>query len=131
MEIKHLDIIEVYFIHEKMLETGGGQSGIRDFSLIHSAVERPKTSFGEKMLYPNIWFQAAALIQSLIKNHAFNDGNKRTGYFSTLRFLNINNYDIKVTKQELIEFTIKIDVNNLNIETIAHWFKSHSKKHRK
>jgi len=130
MQIKYLDIVEVYFIHEKMLETGGGRSGIRDFTLIHSAVERPKASFGEKMLYSNIWSQAAALIQSLIKNHAFNDGNKRTGFFSTLRFLNINNYNIKATKQEIIEFTIKIDVNNLNIETIAHWLKFHSKKIR-
>lgn len=130
MEIKYLDIVEVYFIHEKMLEIGGGRSGIRDFTLIHSAVERPKASFGEKMLYSNVWFQAAALIQSLIKNHAFNDGNKRTGFFSTLRFLNINNYDIKATKQEIIEFTLKIDAENLNLETIAHWLKFHSKKIR-
>jgi len=77
MEIKYLEIDEVYNIHEKMLKVGGGRFGIRDFTLIHSAVERPKASFAGRMLYHDIWFQAAALIQSLIKNHPFEDGNGR------------------------------------------------------
>src|SRR3989344_2783121 len=98
MEIKYLEIEEVYNIHSKMIDIGGGREGIMDFNLLHSAIERPKASFGGKFLYQDIWHQAAALIQSLIKNHPFEDGNKRTGFFSTLRFLNINGYDITSTK---------------------------------
>lgn len=128
MKIKYLDIAEVYSIHEKMLEIGGGRSGIKDFTLIHSAVERPKASFGGKMLYQNIWLQAAALIQSLIKNRPFEDGNKRCGFFSTLRFLNINGYDIEATKNQIVSFVLSIDIKNLSLNEISLWLKKHSKK---
>ena len=128
METKYLEIDEVYNIHEKMLEVGGGRSGIRDFTLIHSAVERPKASFAGKVLYQNIWFQAAALIQSLIKNHPFKDGNKRTGFFSMLRFLNINGFDITATKKEIVRFALDIDVRKLSLNKISSWLKNHSKK---
>lgn len=128
MEIKYLDISEVYEIHEKMLKIGGGRSGVRDFTLIHSATERPKASFSGKLLYSNIWFQSAALIQSLIKNHPFEDGNKRTGFFSTLRFLNINGWDIKANEGKIYEFVLQIDTKNLPLEQISSWLKKHAKK---
>lgn len=128
MEIRYLDISIVYEIHERMIKIGGGRSGVRDFTLIHSAVERPKASFGGKLLYSNIWFQAAALIQSLIKNHPFNDGNKRTGYFSVLRFLNINGWNIKADKEENYEFVLQVDIINLSLEKISLWLKNHAKK---
>ena len=128
--IVYLDIAEAYLIHEKMIEIGGGREGIRDFTLLHSAIERPKASFGGKLLYANIWLQAASLIHSLIKNHPFNDGNKRTGFFTTLRFLSLNNYDIKASKKEIIIFCIEIDTKNLSLKQISDWFKKNSKKIR-
>lgn len=130
MEIKYIEIDEVYNIHEKMLKVGGGRTGIRDFTLIHSAVERPKASFAGRMLYQNIWFQASALIQSLIKNHPFEDCNKRTGFFSMLRFLNINGYDIEATKKEIVKFALDIDIKKLSLKQISIWLKKHSKKIR-
>lgn len=128
MEVEYLDIAEVYEIHEKMLKIGGGRSGVRDFTLIHSAVERPKASFSGRLLYADIWIQASALIQSLIKNHPFEDGNKRTGFFSTLRFLNINGWDIKGNEEEIYDFALQIDTKNLSLNQIAVWLKKHSKK---
>ena len=125
--MKYLDIGEVYLIHEKMIEVGGGRAGVSDYRLIHSAVERPKATFAGKPLYLTIWLQSAALIHSLIKNHPFSDGNKRTGFFSTLRFLNINGYDIKATKEEIVKFTLTIDTKRLSIEDISSWLESHSK----
>jgi len=130
MEIKFLDIVEVYEIHERMIKIGGGRPGVRDFTLIHSAVERPKMSFAGKLLYPDIWLKAASLIQSLIKNHPFEDGNKRTGFFSTLRFLNINGYDIKPDKKDIVNFVLQIDTKNLSLQQISLWFKKHVKKVR-
>ncbi len=128
MELNYLGIEEVYNIHLRMLKVGGGREGVRDFTLIHSAVERPKASFGGKLLYPDIWYQAAALIQSLIKNHPFEDGNKRTGFFSTLRFLNINGYNIKATKKEIVLFALDVDIKKLSLKQISSWLKKHSKK---
>ncbi len=128
MRIIYITIEECYLIHEKMIEIGGGRGGVRDFTLLHSAIERSKASFGGKDLYPDIWTKGAALIHSLIKNHPFNDGNKRTGFFTTLRFLNINGYDITASRKEIVEFALSIDVRNLNLEEIASWLKKHAKK---
>ena len=130
MKMNYLAIDEVIAIHERMLEIGGGRQGIRDFTLIHSAIERPKATFAQRDLYPTIWLKAAAIIQSLIRNHPFNDGNKRTGYFTTLRFLNQNGYDLKATKTEIIHFTLNIDVHRPDIENISSWLKKHTKKSR-
>lgn len=126
--IKYLDIVEVYLIHERMIKIGGGRSGIRDFALVHSAVERPKATFGGQSLYPDIWHQGAALIQSLIKNHPFNDGNKRTGFFSLMRFLEINGYQIKACRKEIIRFVLEIDIKKLSIRSTCFWIKKHAIK---
>jgi death-on-curing protein len=126
--VLYLDIAEVYFIHDKMIKVGGGREGIRDFTLLHSAVEKAKATFAGKDLYPTIWLKAASLIHSIIKNHPFADGNKRTGFFSAIRFLNINGYDLEATKEEIISFTLSIDTKNLTLEQIAIWLKKHTKK---
>lgn len=128
MKLNYLSIDEVITIHDRMLKIAGGREGIRDFTLIHSAIERPKATFAQKDLYPTIFTKAAAIIQSLIRSHPFNDGNKRTGYFSTLRFLNQNGYDLVTTKKEIIDFTVKIDVKRPEIEDIAFWLKKHARK---
>lgn len=128
MKLYYVEIDEVIAIHERMLEIGGGREGIRDFTLIHSAIERPKATFAGKNLYPTIWLQAAAMIQSLIRNHPFNDGNKRTGYFSTLRFLYLNGYDLTVSDKDIIDFTLSIDVERPPIEEIAEWLQKYAKK---
>ena len=122
----YISLEEVLTIHQRMLEVGGGKKGIRDFTLIHSAVERPKATFSGKSLYPTVFLKAAALIQSLIKNHPFEDGNKRTGYFSTMRFLFLNGYDLKAKKGQIINFTLEVDIKKLTIDQIASWLKKHS-----
>lgn len=123
---RYVDLTETYLIHEKMLAVGGGRAGIRDFSLLHSAVELPKVTFGGKLLYETVWKQAASLIHSLIKNHPFNDGNKRTGFFTSLRFLNLNGYEIQCSKKEVLKFCIEVDTKNLSLVKIADWFREHA-----
>ncbi|MBI4999190.1 type II toxin-antitoxin system death-on-curing family toxin [Candidatus Gottesmanbacteria bacterium] len=123
----YLTLDEVLAVHEKMLLIGGGREGVHDFTLLHSAIERPKASFAGKSLYPTIWLKAAALIHSLIKNHPFEDGNKRTAYFSTMRFLRNNGYEVVASSKEVVNFAVRIDIKNLKLTEIARWFKSHSK----
>src|SRR5881296_3541192 len=63
---------------------------IRDVGLLGSAAARPQTAvFGEDA-YPDVWTKAAALLQSIVKNHALIDGNKRLGWLSTAVFLELN-----------------------------------------
>jgi len=126
--VKFLSLEEVLAIHDRMLEVGGGREGIHDFSLLHSAVERPKAQFGGKYLYSSIWLMAAAMLHSLVKNHSFEDGNKRTAYFSTMRFLRKNGHLLKVGEKDIIKFVVNIDVGNTPLEEIASWLKKNSKE---
>ena len=126
--IYYLEIDEVLFIHEIMISLYGGRGDIHDFTMLHPAIERPKATFGGKDLYPTIFEKAAALIQSLILNHPFDDGNKRTAVTSTARFFYINGYQLKLPLKKSIQFTLNIDSHKLSFEEIVSWFKKHAKR---
>jgi len=118
----------VIAIHDDMIEKYGGSQGIRDFGLIQSAIARPQSTFGGDDLYFNIFDKAAALFHSLMFNHAFVDGNKRTSIVSTASFLHINKYELDVDNKEFIDFPLKIERERLSIGEISKWLESHSKK---
>jgi death-on-curing protein len=76
--MKYLTVEQVMRIHARSIAQFGGDAGVRDLGLIDSAVAQPRASFGGKDLYPTLAEKAAALAFSLVKNHPFADGNKRT-----------------------------------------------------
>lgn len=126
--MKFVFLDEVLVVHDKMIEVGGGSSGVRDFALLHSAIERPKVQFGGKYLYSDVFQMGAALLQSLVKNHPFVDGNKRTAYFSTMRFMKKNGFELVATGGKLVDFVVEVDIGNKTIEEISEWLKKYSKK---
>lgn len=111
-----------------MIKRFGGSFGIRDLGLIESAVARPKATFGGEYLYPSLFDKAAALLQSLLKNHAFVDGNKRTALTSAGIFLRKNGYKLVNNHREEVEFAIRVDNGNLTVAQISKWLKIHSVK---
>lgn len=123
-----LDI--VLAIHEEMVERYGGSHGIRDIGLIQSAIARPQSSFGGDDLYQTIFDKAAALFHSLMFNHAFVDGNKRTAMVSTARFLFVNGYNLVVNQKEFVAFPLKVENQHQSIEEISKWLKRHSTTNR-
>lgn len=127
-KIHFITIDQVLFIHDQMVKRFGGSFGIRDMGLIESAVARPQASFGGKYLYNSIFDKAAALLQSLLKNHAFVDGNKRTALTSAGLFLKVNNYTLINNHKDEVEFAVKVDNGNLSVEEIAQWLKEHTKR---
>lgn len=130
-QIKYLILDEVIAMHDSMIELYGGSFGIRDVGLIQSAITRPQATFGSVDLYPTIFDKAAALFHSLIFNHAFVDGNKRTTITATARFLSINGYSLNVTQEELADFPLGVENKHLSLEEIAQWLKKHTKRKRK
>ncbi|MCF2528652.1 type II toxin-antitoxin system death-on-curing family toxin [Yinghuangia soli] len=72
-----------------------GNPGVRDIGLIESAVARPGASAFGQDAYPDLWTKAAALLHSLVGNHAFIDGNKRTGLVCAVVFLARNGVDVE------------------------------------
>lgn len=125
--MKFLDFEEVLAVHDLMLKVGGGGEGIRDFTLLHSAMERPKASFGGRDLYPTIFHKAAALMHSLVNNHAFADANKRTAFGCTARFLHLNGYKLRAGRKAIIKLTMDVEAKKLNLDEIAKWLKKHAR----
>ncbi|MEK7543747.1 MAG: type II toxin-antitoxin system death-on-curing family toxin [Patescibacteria group bacterium] len=120
-----LDIEEAYAIHEAIIHRAGTKAGVRDFSLLHSAVERCKATFNGQSLYPTLFSMAAALLQSLCMNHPFTDGNKRTAWAATKRFLWLNGYRLKATPRDGADFMIHVDNKKPDLPEIASWLRSH------
>lgn len=123
-----LSTTQVLFIHTRAIKKFGGSDGVRNLGLIKSAVARPQSTFGGKYLYNTIFDKAASLLQSLLKNHPFIDGNKRTSLTSAAIFLKNNGYKLINTHKEEVNFTIRVDQENLDIEQISQWLKERSTK---
>lgn len=111
-----------------MVKEFGGLPGIRDIGLVESALGRPQATFDGNDLYGSIFDKTAALLQSLLKNHPFADGNKRTALASAGLFLKINGWNLINSHEEEVEFSIKVDNQNLTISQISKWLKDNSKK---
>ena len=128
--MKYLTVAQVLAIHDQMVKRFGGSHGIRDAGLVESAVARPRGTFAGQDFYSDIFEKAAALLQSLLKNHPFIDGNKRTALTSAAIFLKLNGYNLKNTHKGEVEFALKVDNEHLDPAAIAKWLKVHSKKAR-
>lgn len=127
LKFKYLSIAQVLYIHDQMVKQFGGSFGVRDIGLIESAVARPRASFDNQDLYTNIFDKAAALLQSLLKNHPFVDGNKRTALTSAGLFLKMNGWELINNHEKEVEFGVNVDNKNLTLEEISTWLKNYSK----
>lgn len=121
-----LTVEEVYLLHERLIQRIGGGSGLRDLGFLESAVARPAASFGGEELYPGVWLKAAALMHSLIKNHPFVDGNKRTAVTATGIFLELNDYTLTASNDEIYRFALEVAGEQTDLEEIAEWLRTHS-----
>jgi len=90
--------------------------GVKSKTLLYSAMTRCKTSLGDALKYPTLELAAAALMHSLIHNHPFHNGNKRTALVSILVFFDLNGYCIKCSQEDIFEFIMKIGDHKLNCE---------------
>lgn len=127
-EIKYLSLDELIIIHEQAIGQFGGSHGIRDLGLVQSAIARPMAGFGNFEAYPDIFLKAAVLMHSLLKNHAFIDGNKRTAMIAGLTFVMENNIQLVTKKDEIFNLALNIENDSLPEDQIASWLKKHSVK---
>ncbi len=115
--VEFLDLDDVIDLAVVLL---GDPAPIRDLGLLGSAVARPQAAaFGEDA-YPDIWTKAAALLQSIVKNHALVDGNKRLGWLSTAVFLEINGIEIsRASNDDVYDLVIDVAAGQPTVEEIA------------
>ena len=123
---RYLSAPQVLFIHARLTEETGGDHLLRDVGLLASAVARPAAAFDGVDLYPSLYHQAAALMQSLILNHPFLDGNKRTGLTAAALFLQRNGYRLTANNGEVERFTYAVARGGVALETIAAWLEANA-----
>ena len=119
-------IQEVLAIHEQVVKIHGGSAGIRDIGGLKSAIARPFQSFGGEDLYPTAFDKAAAIGESIIMNHPFVDGNKRTGYVLMEILLRVDSKKIIATDEGLYQFVISISTGEFHFEQITEWLKANT-----
>jgi len=123
-----ISVKDVLELHRRLVAATGGADGVRDRSILESALARPFQTFGGQALYPGILEQGAALIESLVVNHPFVDGNKRTGYTTLRTFLRVNKMDIVATEDEKYDFVISIAAGEFRYDEILEWLKNNTRE---
>lgn len=116
--LQYLDLEDLLFAAEAFL---GHRPEVRDYGLLEAALARPKaTVFGEDA-YPVIHEKAAALLDSLVNNHALVDGNKRLGWVAVRLFYAFNGYTVSATEDEKVRLVLDVAEGKLTeVDKIAH-----------
>ncbi len=115
-----VEFLELNDVIDLAIALFGDPPPIRDVGLLGSAVARPQTTaFGDDA-YADIWTKAAALLQSIVNNHALVDGNKRLGWLATAVFLEINGIEIRrAANDDVYDLVIDVAAGQPGVEEIA------------
>ncbi|HSX36446.1 MAG TPA: type II toxin-antitoxin system death-on-curing family toxin [Patescibacteria group bacterium] len=117
----NLSLEQLLEIHALVLQETGGSAGLRDLGRLEAALAtQTQVVFGEE-LYATPCEKAAALIRGIIADHAFVDGNKRSGMLAGLTFLSINGVVFKAKQGELEDLAVQVATNHLTVTDIAAW----------
>ena len=122
--IYFLTLKEIFRIHRDLIDQFGGSYGIRDFALLESSLSQPKAAFSNDYVHKNIHEMTAAYAYHIIKNHAFVDGNKRTGILAALIFLKKNCGETKVNQKVMYKLALDIANSKISKKQIAAVFKN-------
>jgi death-on-curing protein len=115
-----VEFIDLDDVIELAIALLGDPPPIRDLGLLGSAVARPQTRLFGQDAYPDLWSKAAALLQSIVNNHALIDGNKRVGWLATAVFLEINGVEISgADNDNVYDLVLNIAACNVPMEQIA------------
>jgi len=125
--IRYLSLEEILELHRLVLRQSGGLGGVGDLGGLESACAQPQMTFDGQDLYPCLPTKAAALGFSLIRNHPFVDGNKRTGAASAIVFLAVNDVQIANDEDALVELTLGIAEGNVDKQQVASFFRRHAR----
>lgn len=123
-----ISLKEAEQIHNLLIEEFGGAKGTRDLGALDASINRPFATFDQQELYPSPEEKAAAIIESILINHPFIDGNKRTGYVLMRLLLLQSGLDIKAEPDDKYEFVISIATGKLQFDGIKKWIESKLQK---
>jgi death-on-curing protein len=122
-----ISLEQLVWMHAVAVTEFGGSQGTRDRGLLESALARPLASLRGKNLYDTPFKRAAALAESLVLNHGFVDGNKRTAMYTMAAWLEREGHVIEAARGELRDLALSIASHELSTEQIATWLVQRSK----
>ena len=115
--VEYLDLDDLIDLARALL---GNPPPIRDLGLLGSAVARPQTTLFGEDAYPDLITKAAALLQSIVNNHALVDGNKRLGWLATAVFLEINGTKAsRALNDDVYDLVLHVASTNPPLDEIA------------
>ena len=117
---------EILYLHHRLIEETGGSHGVRDVGLLQSAVQAPMSGFGDQEFYPSLFEKAAVLMRSIVQNHPFVDGNKRSGISAAAMTLAINGSVLSASQAAFEEFAVFVATDHPSVEVIAAWLRANS-----
>jgi death-on-curing family protein len=144
-DVVYIDEGDVLAVHEALVKDFAEADdpidppGVRSADLLSSAVHRPRTSLGVELKYPTVEMAGAALLHSLVLNHPFHNGNKRTGLVALLVFLDRNGLMATCDQGELFRFVLLVAQHGLvpahcheladhEVITMAGWIHERSRR---
>jgi death on curing protein len=120
-------IEDVIRIHRILVDQFGGTHGLRDKSALESAISRPFAKFDNQELYPSPIEKAAAILESVVTNHPFIDGNKRIGYVLARLLILKSGLDIHATQQDKYDLVLGVSKGELKYDNIKCWLSERCK----
>jgi len=121
----YLSLAEVLELHRQIIEQSGAARDLLDLRALESALAQPRMTFDGAELYPSIVEKAATLGFSVIKNHPFVDGNKRTGHAAMEPFLVLNGYEISAAVDDQERVILRVAAGEMARQEFTAWLRAH------
>jgi death-on-curing protein len=118
-----VDIEVAFAAHDEQLAEHGGAAGLRDRSMLESALARPLNLVAYET--PDIADLAASYAYGIARNHPFVDGNKRTALVVSETFLMLNGYELTASNAEVVVAFLALAAGELDVPALADWFRGH------
>jgi death-on-curing protein len=130
VRVTFLTLVEVLALHSDQIHRYGGRPGIRDLSLLESALATPAATFGGRLLHMTIPEMAGAYLFHIVRNHPFIDGNKRTGLIAMLTFLGLNRERLRAEPDDLAALVIGVADGRLTKAEVSVFVQQHIRPRR-
>ena len=121
-----IDERDALALHDRLLALYGGAAGLRDRTLLESALARPRQlhAYAESL---DLIDMAAAYIAGIVRNHPFIDGNKRTGFVVGVLFLEINDHLFTAREEDATQAVLGLAAGTIDEPSFAAWLRANVK----
>lgn len=123
---RFLTLGEVLLIHEDQISRYGGTKGVRDWTMLQSAVAMPAAAFGGRRVHADLCEMAAAYVFHVVQNHAFVDGNKRTGAVAGDVFLALNGVRLTADQDAYADLVLAVACGQTSKSAVAEFFRANT-----